>query len=184
LVTTATRLPDGNGCHVRAASVPTNSAGVSTVITPAWPNNASRVTEGAAAAVWDAAAHCAASLVPVRTAITSFVRTPHARADRTCGDCRLQIQRDRRGGRVLLPPHQQIVAADVVLVPCGHRRQQAQPQLAQLFAQRDADATGLDHQPDPTDGRGRRRERRVQTHRRVAVGDADTVGPGPTTRMP
>ena len=82
MLSTANLAPVGNGWQASTVAAPSRSVRLSTAITPAWRNSASRVTAGVAvAAVCEAAARRATSDVPDRTASTGLVR-PSRRAIR------------------------------------------------------------------------------------------------------
>ena len=82
LETIATRLPAGSGWQASSATASMSSPRLAVVMMPAWPNSASWVTRGvAAAAVCEAAARWPAADRPPTT-VSTGIRCPTRRAVR------------------------------------------------------------------------------------------------------
>ena len=178
LLSTATDRPLGSGCQLNAITTSVSSGTLSTAITPAWRNNASLVTDGVAVeAVCEAAARCPASLVAERMASTGLRRRdPPCQPGELAGVAEgLQVQHHDPGLLVVFPPHQQVVAADVELVPGGDEVRQAEAESAQLLLHADGDAAGLRDQADVARERAAGREGGVHPHGRRAGRDTETV---------
>ncbi len=90
---------------------------------------------------------------------------------------RLEIEEDHIGVGVLVPVLEEVIAADVGLVPEGHEGRDPEAELRRASEQRDAEAARLRREADSPGDREKRRERRVHGDRGVRVDHAHAVRP-------